>query len=106
SDKQRPQQVSRVSPGDTYDLRVVEPYAYVSDFYQGLEVYDIHDPTRPMLVTRFAAGGNPVAIRVLHRTAYLAATFGGLRLVGLRLRAAPGRSRWLVRWPMSWGMIG
>lgn len=89
SNPQLPERIGGVAKGDTYELQVVNQYAYVADFYRGLEIYDVTNPTNPVVVAGYNPGGNPIGIRVLGSFAYLAAYSGGLKIVNIANPAQP-----------------
>jgi len=89
SNPQMPVRIGGVRKGDTSDLEVVGQYAYVADYHQGLEIYNVSNPTNAVMVARLSFGGNPEDIRVLGGFAYLAGQFGGLSIVNIENPAQP-----------------
>ena len=66
--------------GYVEDVFVSGSYAYVADWWDGLEIFDISDPTAPVEVGQFNDGGSSYGIYVSESYAYVADGHDGLEI--------------------------
>ena len=80
--------VGSAPSGPPNGLSVVGGRAYVAAGTRGLEVWDVGDPTGPLILSSYATTAGDVA--VIGRLAYVAAWSDGLRIIDVGDPSAPG----------------
>ncbi|MFM6005777.1 MAG: hypothetical protein ACKPA7_19130, partial [Sphaerospermopsis kisseleviana] len=63
------------------DVQIVGKYAYVADYYDGLQIIDISNPAAPILKGSLDSNDNPVDVQVSGNYAYLADHLAGLTIM-------------------------
>ncbi len=81
------------TPDRAYGVVVAGSYAYVADYYSGLQVIDISDPTSPWIVGSVDTPGSAYGVAVAGSYAYVADCYSGLQVLpaqcGLFIEATP-----------------
>jgi len=73
-------QISDNQDGRSYGSDIQDQYLYVADASEGMEIYDLSDPTNPVLISRTTHTGNAYDILVDGFYAYVAFDFGGIHV--------------------------
>ncbi|MFM6592768.1 MAG: hypothetical protein ACKPJH_08845, partial [Dolichospermum sp.] len=60
-------------------MQVVGNYAYVTDYYSGLQIIDISNPTTPTLKGNYDTSGSAIGVQVVGNYAYVADHDSGLQ---------------------------
>ncbi len=58
-------------------------YAYIADYFSGLQIIDISNPTNPILKGNYYSSGEATDVQVVGNYAYLAAGGGGLQIIDI-----------------------
>ncbi|MCF7810989.1 choice-of-anchor D domain-containing protein, partial [bacterium] len=69
------------TPGSAEDVFVRNGYAYVADYWQGLQIYDVSDPENVSSVGSFDTPGTAYGVYVEGDYAYIADFGAGLRII-------------------------
>ncbi|MCA9759366.1 MAG: T9SS type A sorting domain-containing protein, partial [Candidatus Eisenbacteria bacterium] len=77
------------TPGKTTAVQAFGPYAFLSAGEDGIEVWDLGDPTDPALVTQFDTPGTASGIGVVGNDLYVAGGASGIQLVDITNPAHP-----------------
>ena len=72
------------TPGAAMGVAMSGSYAYVADYYGGLQIVDIATPTVPVKAANAATSGDARGVAVSGSYAYLAASRGGLQVADVR----------------------
>lgn len=75
--------------GEALAVAVDGDLAFVADFFTGLRIVDISDPTAPLLVGSYQPPESPRSIAVDGNLAFLACGLSGLQIVDITNPAAP-----------------
>ncbi len=95
TDLQAPKRVAGVTDGFAAGIDIQGQFAYVAEEFRGLEIFDISQPARPVLISRMDPGGRSTGVRVITETAYLTTADQGLFAIDVSDPAQPvvvGRS--------------
>ena len=75
--------------GDSWDIYVVDTFAFVADGDGGLRIINVSNPAILVETGYFNAGGNAVGVFVIDSFAYLADGNAGLRIINISNPAVP-----------------
>jgi hypothetical protein len=67
--------------GSARDVQVVGNYAYVADYYSGLQIIDISNPAAPTLKGNYNTSGIAQGVQIVGNYAYVADEAGGLQIL-------------------------
>jgi hypothetical protein len=71
------------TPGYAYQVVVNGNYAYVADYYSGLQIIDVTNPTVPVEVGSFDSTGSARDLQVIGNYAYIANGESGLQILDI-----------------------
>jgi hypothetical protein len=77
------------TPGSAEDVFVRNGFAYVADYWQGLQIYDVSDPENVSSVGSFDTPGTAYGVFVAGDYAYIADFGSGLRIIDISDPANP-----------------
>ncbi|QGZ92725.1 hypothetical protein GQR42_09615 [Microcystis aeruginosa FD4] len=77
------------TPGYARDVQVVGNYAYVADFFSGLQIIDISNPAAPTFKGNYNTSGLAVGVQVVGNYAYVADSSSGLLIIDISNPATP-----------------
>ena len=69
------------TPGNAYGVQIVGNYAYVADFYSGLQIINISNPTAPTLVGNYDTPDYALGVQIVGNYAYVADYESGLQII-------------------------
>jgi hypothetical protein len=75
--------------GYALDVEVVGNYAYVADYYSGLQIIDISNPTTPTLKGNYDTSGYAYGVQVVGNYAYVADYYSGLQIIDISNPTTP-----------------
>ncbi|WP_375329244.1 Calx-beta domain-containing protein [Microcystis sp. BLCC-F210] len=71
------------------DVQIVGNYAYVADYYSGLQIIDISNPAAPTLKGNYDTSGYAQDVQVVGNYAYVADDWSGLQIIDISNPVAP-----------------
>jgi hypothetical protein len=71
------------TPGDAYDVKVVDGIAYVADGESGLQIIDISDPKKPNIIGTSDTPGDAMAVAVSGDKAFVVDYDKGLQIIDI-----------------------
>ncbi|NCR00145.1 MAG: hypothetical protein GPJ11_11905, partial [Microcystis aeruginosa L211-101] len=77
------------TPGYAMDVQVVGNYAYVADYYSGLQIIDISNPATPTLKGNYDTSGYAWDVQIAGNYAYVADYYPGLQIIDISNPATP-----------------
>lgn len=95
---------SYLSPGDAWDVVVVDPFAYIADTVAGLRILDISTPDSPLEVGSFDTPGSAYAVTIQGAYAYIADGRNGLHIVNISNPQNPTWVGGLDTPDLAWGV--
>ncbi|MDB9451743.1 DUF4347 domain-containing protein [Dolichospermum circinale] len=75
--------------GGAWGVQVVGNYAYVADYYSGLQIIDISNPTTPTLKGNYDTSGIADGVQVVGNYAYVADYNSGLQIIDISNPTTP-----------------
>ncbi|GCL43574.1 DUF4347 domain-containing protein [Dolichospermum planctonicum] len=75
--------------GYAWGVQVVGNYAYVADYYSGLQIIDISNPTTPTLKGNYDTSGRALGVQVVGNYAYVADYYSGLQIIDISNPTTP-----------------
>ena len=77
------------TPGNAYGVQIVGNYAYVADFYSGLQIINISNPAAPTLVGNYDTSSIALGVQIVGNYAYVADYNSGLQIINISNPTAP-----------------
>ena len=75
--------------GDARGVQVVGRFAYVADGTSGLQIINVADPTKPLVVGSYDTPGTALGVQVVNGDAYVADDYSGLQIIDVRDPSKP-----------------
>ncbi|MFX1536529.1 MAG: LVIVD repeat-containing protein [Promethearchaeota archaeon] len=77
--------------GDTFETQVIGDIAYVIDMNAGFKIYNVSDPSNPILIGQFYDGGIPHEFFIDGNLAYIADHHDGLEILNISDPSSPAK---------------
>ncbi len=84
--------VARLKMKGAIDVIVDGNYAYVADFFRGLQIFDVSDPSKPRLISKEWVLGRPDSIAKIGDRIYMGAGIFGVQIIDV---SDPKRPQWV-----------
>ncbi len=80
-DIQNPKLIGKIKTSYPTDVFVQNNFAYVADFHQGMNIFDVSNPTKPQLIGSYNTPDQAWDVFVKDNNAYIATWNGGLKVL-------------------------
>lgn len=77
--------ITTTGPNLVYGVSVVGNYAYLAEYLGGLQVIDVSNPSKPLLLGRIDTLGNPIAVQVVGNRAFVVAGESSLEILEVKV---------------------